>query len=81
MTDKPPMIEYEPRPRPASRTWGMSRPMWWLLAGFCAVIELSSGFAMHGRPSSTGDSVVQLVLGAVGILALINAIRMVRQAK
>jgi hypothetical protein len=79
MTNKPPIIDYAPR-LTATRRWGMSRRMWWVLASFCAVIHLYAWFAMNGRRNSVGDNAVLVVLGAIGLVALINAIRPLRQA-
>ncbi|MEA2735239.1 MAG: hypothetical protein QOE14_1690 [Humisphaera sp.] len=79
MSNEPPIVNYEAKP-PASRTWGLSRPVWLLIAGFCAFVEFAGLFATNGRINGWGDIAFIAVFAALGVVALINAIRPVRQA-
>ena len=78
MANEPRIVDYEPKP-PASRTWGLSRPVWLLVAGFCAFVEFAGWFATNGRINGWGDVAFFAALPALGLVALINAMRPVRQ--
>ena len=79
MTNERPIVDYAPNP-PETRTWGLSRPVWLLVAGFCAFVEFAGWFATNWRMNGWSDIVFIAVLAAIGLVALINAIRPVRQA-
>ena len=74
MTNEPPIVDYAPK-APASRTWGLSRPVRVLVAGFCAFAGFAGWFATNGRISGWEDIAFVLVLVAMGLVALIHAIR------
>jgi hypothetical protein len=79
MTNEAPIVDYAPK-QPATRTWGLSRPVWLLVAGFCAFVEFAGWFATNGRINGWGDIAFIVALAGIGVVALINAIRPVRQA-
>jgi hypothetical protein len=77
LDDPPPILNYAPR-TPTSRTWGISRPVWALVAAFCAFVEPAGWMATGGRINGGLDWLFILVFGVVGLVALINAVRPAR---
>lgn len=73
MRKEPLIIDYEAPPAARPRTWGMSWPVWLLLAGFCAFAELAGWIAANGRVSGWGDILFIAVGAVIGLIALINA--------
>jgi hypothetical protein len=80
MANEPPIVDYALKP-PATRTWGLSRPVWFLVAGFCGFVEFAGWFATNGRINGWGDIAFIVVLAGIGLVALINGLRPVRQAE
>ncbi len=74
MESGPPVVEYH-ADRPPTRTWGLSRPVWALVSGFCAFVEFASDFATGGRIGGWGDVVFIVGFAALGLVAFINAVR------
>ena len=68
-------IDYEPRRAPATRrVWGLSQPVWFLIAGFCAFAEAAGAVATRGRINGAGDAVFVVAFAAAGLLGLVNAL-------
>jgi hypothetical protein len=63
------------------RLWGLSRGVWLLVAGFCAFAEFAAAFATNGRMGGWGDVVFVLVFAWVGVVAFINAVRLLWRAE
>ncbi len=74
MNSQPPTIEYRTDPVP-TRTWGLSRPVWWLVCGFCAFVELAADVATNGRVNGWADIVFIIGFATVGLVSFINAVR------
>jgi hypothetical protein len=74
MDSQPPIIEYRADPAPR-RTWGLSRPVWGLICGFCVFVELAANFATNGRVNGWGDIVFIIGFAAAGLVAFINTVR------
>jgi hypothetical protein len=81
MTESEP-INYESKPAgpPVPRVWGLTRPVWLLLAAFCSFVEFAGAFATNGRVNGWGDVAFILVFSVVGVTAFINALRLLRRA-
>lgn len=64
----------------ATRVWGLSRPVWLLVAAFSGFVEFAGAFATNGRVSGWGDVAFILVFAVVGVMASANALRLVWRA-
>lgn len=72
-----------PRPTPSqsrtdgasTRTWGLSRPLWALVAGFCLLAEAGGQLATGGRLNGWSNILFIIAFAAVGLVAFINAVR------
>ena len=62
------------------RLWGLSRYVWLLIAGFCGFIEFAGAFATNGRINGWGDVTFVLVFAVLGVIAFINALRLLWRA-
>jgi len=57
------------------RRWGMTAPVWLLIAGFCGLIEFAGAIAGANRVHEWSDDVAFIILFAViGGIALVNAL-------
>lgn len=74
MKGKPPAIEYEAAQR-GTRVWGLGRPVWLLIAFFCAVAQIGGWFVANGRINGWLDVGFVIVLAVAGMLAVFNAWR------
>jgi hypothetical protein len=79
--DRPPMFDHQPKQQ-TSRVWGLSCPVWLLVAGFCAFIEFVAWFATDGFKFGFSWSEMSFVVAfaAIGLVALLNAIRLMWNA-
>ena len=80
MSVKPPLIDYEAPPRSPPRIWHTSAPVWFALAAFCAFVEIAGSIATNGRIGGWADIAFITILAAIGLVALINALRLSREA-
>jgi hypothetical protein len=74
-------LDYERKPPAPPRVWGLSRHVWLLIFGFCALVELGAEFATNGRINGWGDVLFTLFFAVLGIVALLNAIRALWRAR
>lgn len=65
----------------SARVWGLSRPIWVLVAGFCAFAEFAGAFVTNGRIAGWDDIGFITVFAVLGVVALINAMRLLRQSR
>lgn len=65
---------------PVPRVWGMSRHVWLLVAGFCAFVEFAGAFATNGRVNGWGGVAFIVVFAVVGVIAFMNALRLLWRA-
>jgi hypothetical protein len=79
---KPPPIDYESKKvvPEVPRVWGMSRGVWLLVGGFCAFVESAAHFAANGRIQGWGDMVFVLAFACLGVVAFMNALRLLWRA-
>jgi hypothetical protein len=81
MSSKPPIFDYEPiKLNRVTRVWGISRPIWVIVAGSCAFVEFAGWFATDGRINGWGDVTFVAAFAAIGLIALMNAIRPIWKA-
>ena len=75
-------INYERKTAEPSvpRVWGLSRPVWLLLAAFCGFVEFARAFATNGRVNGWGDLAFILVFAVLGVMAFVNALRLLWRA-
>jgi hypothetical protein len=75
-------IDYESKEAVPSvpRLWGMPRSVWLLIAGFCAFAEVAGNFATNGRINGWGDIAFVLSFASIGVVAFINALRLLWRA-
>ncbi|MFT3788970.1 MAG: hypothetical protein QM770_22825 [Tepidisphaeraceae bacterium] len=74
MEDRPPILNYGTR-QPTHRVWGLSGPLWLLVAGLATFVEFAGFFATNGRINSWNDIVFIITVAVLGVVAVINAIR------
>lgn len=74
------MADCETGPQ-VSRRSGLSRPTWFLVAGFCVFVEFAGWSAANGHINGWQDIVFIISFAALGLAALFNALRRVRQAR
>jgi hypothetical protein len=81
MTESDP-LNYESKTTvpPVPRVWGLSRYVWLLIAGFCAFVEFAGAFATNGRVNGRGDVAFIVVFAVVGVIAFVNALRLLWRA-
>lgn len=74
MPQESPILDYQVKPA-VRRRWGLSRPIWWVIAAFCLFLELAGGFAVDGRITGWGDITFITVFALITLVAFANAIR------
>ena len=80
MGTKRPPIEYRAE-RPPTRTWGLSRPVWGLVSGGCAVVDLGGELATNGRLNGWADLAFVVAVATLGLVAFANAVRPARRGR
>jgi hypothetical protein len=86
MKDIPPVLDYRRKPPsqappPAPRTWGMSAPLWLLIALFLAVLEVVSILVADNRVIHGGAEVAFIALRTgLALTAFIIALRLALKA-
>jgi hypothetical protein len=83
MGKTPTPINYEAKPSAPSvpRVWGLSRSVWLMVAGFCAFVEFAGAFATNGRINDGSDVIFVLAFACLGVVALVNALRLTSRPK
>jgi hypothetical protein len=74
------MVDYDAKAS-VSRTWGLSCPIWLLITGLCGFVECAGWFAMNGRVNGWGDIAFYLTFSVVGLVALVNTLRLIQQRR
>lgn len=81
MTESEP-LSYARKPAvpPVPRLWGLSRLVWLLIAGTCGFVEFAGEVATGGRVNGRSDVAFIVTFAVVGVIALINSLRLLWRA-